>query len=179
MLKTREGTTLQRLGEGNFQLDPVNLLWRPVLVPQMAGRGDPPVTMNWSKSHLWSVASGWASTMSSMSSLGSAGWGGSGAVGIKRRVVGYLNWIRMGKEFHEWIRFKCCTGFESAQVLDCEKCKWMLSFFLFLYKLTSVVVKRFPDSKLRVSGVCASPQLADIRACLIYSELTRSNAETL
>ena len=123
MLKTREGTTLQRLGEGNFQLDPVNLLWRPVLVPQMAGRGDPPVTMNWSKSHLWSVASGWASTMSSMSSLGSAGWGGSGAVGIKRRLVGYLNWIWMGKEFHEWIGFKCCTGFESAQVLDCEKCK--------------------------------------------------------
>ena len=64
--------------KASFSLALFNLLCRPVLVPQMAGRGEPPVTMNWSKSHLWSVASGWASTMSSMSSLGSAGgvgWG--------------------------------------------------------------------------------------------------------
>ena len=29
-----------------------HLLWVPVLVPHMAGSGEPPVTMNWSKSHL-------------------------------------------------------------------------------------------------------------------------------
>ena len=79
----------------------MNLLCSPVLVPQMAGRGEPPVTMNWSKSHLWSVASGWASTMSSMSSLGSAGGVGVGWVGIDAEVKlvsgWYFNWIGMDK----------------------------------------------------------------------------------
>ena len=44
--------------------------------------------MNWSKSHLWSVASGWASTMSSMSSLGSAGGVGWGKDGLDVEVKG-------------------------------------------------------------------------------------------
>ena len=78
--------------KGIFSLDLVNLLCRPVLVPQMAGRGEPPVTMNWSKSHLWSVASGWASTMSSMSSLGSAGGVGVGWVGIDAEVKLVSGW---------------------------------------------------------------------------------------
>ena len=43
-------------------------------MPQMAGMGDPPVMMNWSKSHFESVLSGWASTMSTMSNLGRIVW---------------------------------------------------------------------------------------------------------
>ena len=62
-------------------------LWTPVFVPQMAGRGEPPVTMNWSKSHLWSVVSGCASTMSSISSLGGVG-GGYQGLGLG------LGWVR-------------------------------------------------------------------------------------
>ena len=107
-----ESATLQscRGGRNHFSLAPFNLLCRPVLVPQMAGRGEPPVTMNWSKSHLWSVASGWASTMSSMSSLGSAGGVGVGQVGIDAEVKvvsgRYFNWIGMDKELsmeREWV----------------------------------------------------------------------------
>ena len=49
------------------------LLWCPVLVPQMAGMGAPPVTMNWSDIHWWSVASGWARIMLSRSNLGRGG----------------------------------------------------------------------------------------------------------
>ena len=49
----------------------------------MAGMGAPPVTMNWSDIHWWSVASGWARIMLSRSNLGRGGgvrrgWGSSG-----------------------------------------------------------------------------------------------------
>ena len=39
----------------------------------MAGMGAPPVTMNWSDIHWWSVASGWARIMLSRSNLGRGG----------------------------------------------------------------------------------------------------------
>ena len=48
------------------------------MVPQMAGMGAPPVTMNWSDIHWWSVASGWARIMLSRSNLGRGGSGGGG-----------------------------------------------------------------------------------------------------
>ena len=53
----------------------IYLLWAPVLVPQIAGTGDPPVTMNWSDSHLWSTLSGWARIMFSTSNLPGRGKG--------------------------------------------------------------------------------------------------------
>ena len=85
--------------------------------------------MNWSKSHLWSVASGWASTMSSMSSLGSAGGVGWGRVGLDvevKEVSGrYFNWIGMDKGLSmEKDGFKCFTGFGSVQ--NSGELVWML-----------------------------------------------------
>ena len=76
--------------------------------------------MNWSKSHLWSVASGWASTMSSMSSLGSAGGVGVGQVGIDAEVKvvsgWYFNWIGMDKGLSmEMNGFKCFKIFGSVE----------------------------------------------------------------
>lgn len=46
------------------------LLCAPELMPQMAGMGDPPETMNWSSWHSWSVVSGCDKTKLSKSSLG-------------------------------------------------------------------------------------------------------------
>ena len=46
-----------------------NLRCWPLLVPQIAGMGDPPEMMSWSEVQVWSVAPGCATTKLSKSSL--------------------------------------------------------------------------------------------------------------
>lgn len=154
---------------------PLHLLCCPVLVPQTAGTGAPPVTMSWSELHLLSVDSGWARIMLFMSSLGwglrSAQGGGGSGPGSGFRCSGKLRKGRKkdkGKD--EWS--------EKKTNLIQKFYNWRKDGY-FKFRNTEEVGTLNSWERLKATGTLLFtflPQLANIGGGLVNGELARANA---